>query len=109
MPGHSHNYSGQILIATGDRDVRIVMLRKRDGLDAVGDELPRLKGEPHALCSHGDGIGDTNSIVLPANESLLLYRLFHRPPQVKYCMIDENLAVEWKDIDSQCMLGAVNP
>ena len=66
MPRHTHDGARHVLVATWDGDARVVGLRTGHGLDAVGDDLACLETEPHPLVAHGDGVGDSNGVVLPA-------------------------------------------
>ena len=43
-----HDNAGHVLVAAGDADVGVVVLRAGHGLDAVGDDLARLEGVAHA-------------------------------------------------------------
>ena len=51
-PTHGHDTARHILIATGDRDVRVILLRGDYRLDRIGNEIARLQREAHAIRSH---------------------------------------------------------
>jgi len=44
------------------------MMSTSSGFDLVRDEITRLKGVGHALCTHTNTIADTDSSKLVANE-----------------------------------------
>ena len=48
MPRCCYDDTGHVLIAPGNRDVRVVVLGTGHGLDAIGDEVTRLEGIPHS-------------------------------------------------------------
>ena len=56
--GHRHEGAGHVLVAGGDGDEAVHALAEADGLDGVGDDLAADQGRLHALCAHGDAVGD---------------------------------------------------
>lgn len=113
MPRRRHDDAGHVLVATGDGDVAVMVLREGHGLDAVGDEVPRLEGVPHTckegglslvkvkkqkkdskdgsnkgivgqtFTSHRNSIGNANSVVLPRQHVLLLDGLLYNLPKLQ--------------------------
>lgn len=51
-----------VLVASRNGDVGVVVLRAHDGLDAVGDEVARLEAVAHAPGAHGDGVADPDGV-----------------------------------------------
>ncbi|MCV7207617.1 hypothetical protein [Mycolicibacterium canariasense] len=57
QPGRGHQHAGNRLVAAGQQHGAVQALGLHDGLDAVGDDLPRHQREVHALVAHGDAVG----------------------------------------------------
>ena len=52
-------------------------LSAHDSLHAVSDEVAALQAEAHAVCSHADGIADTDGVEAVAHQASLLHPSFH--------------------------------
>lgn len=101
MPRHCHDTPRHILITAWNGNTRIMVLSTGDGFDAIGNDFSSLQGESHAcevshrliartngnltFSSHGNGIRNTDGIVLPSEHSLLLNRILDDFAQLKHC------------------------
>lgn len=98
-----HDDARHILVAAGDGDVGIVVLRACNGLDGVGNDFARLEREAHAyvvliswvkaistgpkprtVAAHGDGVGNANGVELPTEHAFLFNRALHNLAKVQH-------------------------
>ncbi len=54
---HRHHHAGQRLVATGERDHRVVAMAAHRELDRIGNQVAAGQRGLHALVPHGDAVG----------------------------------------------------
>ena len=59
---HGDEATRHVLVAAGDRHVRVVPLRRHDRLDRVRDEIARLQREAHAVRAHRDAVAHADRV-----------------------------------------------
>ena len=79
---HRHDAAGHVLVAAGDRDVRVVPLAAHDSLDAVGDQIARLQRVAHPFGSHRDAVAHADRIEPHPDHPRRLHSLFHFQRQI---------------------------
>jgi hypothetical protein len=68
-PAHRDHAARHVLIASGNRDVRIVPLRAHHGFDRVGDQVARLKGVTHPVRAHRNPVGHADGVEPHADQA----------------------------------------
>mmetsp|Transcript_80 Transcript_80/g.176 ORF Transcript_80/g.176 Transcript_80/m.176 type:complete len:625 (-) Transcript_80:19-1893(-) len=80
--GHSHQGTGHVLVAAGERDVTIVPLSAHHRLDTVSNDVTRLKAEAHAVSAHGNTVADSDRVETHAHHTSFLDALLHLQSKV---------------------------
>ena len=80
---HRNQTPWHVLVATGDGDQSIVPLAAHDRFDRIGNQIPGLKRERHAIGAHADPIADPYGVKPHTDEPLGLHRLLGSQPQIQ--------------------------
>ncbi len=68
-PAHRDQAAGHVLVAAGERDIRVVPLRLHHGLDRIGDQVARLQRVAHAVGAHRDAVADADGVEPHADQA----------------------------------------
>jgi hypothetical protein len=90
-PGERHGGTGNRLVTPDQNHQRVEVIRARDQLDRISDDLAAHQGHPHTLGAHGDAVRHRHSVELHGRGPCRAHPFLHRrgePAQVEIAGAD---------------------